>query len=279
MAFSIKSILLRSQTHSFRRKAGAALCITAAGATGFALVTSKDVQQRVRYGSHKRSLKFPETQPKIVGRALADTASGVAVDASDDHRKVVFAFDTTDASQYAFEWALENFFHSEDTVLLLNVRPSNTPPQDIETKMGIPLSERQARLQETERLDRVHYELSEARGKAYEQACRDKGITCQAVHAMGNPAVRIVDVGAENSADCIVLGTHDRGALGRLTFGGVPTYVVHNAHCPVIVARPKKKGPVEHESPFHEHRAKHVRQEELNRKNTSENLWRLARKR
>lgn len=282
MAFSIRS-LIRSQSSNFQRRAANVLCFTAAGACGLALVTSEEVQQRVRYGpSEKGRVMFP-TRSTVVGRAFADSSAAVNI-ANDDeaHRKVVFAFDTTDASQYAFEWALNNFFHSDDTVLLLNVRPSNDPPQEIETRMGVPLSERQARLQEIERLDRIHYELSEARGKAYEAACREKGMTSYAVHAMGNPAVRIVDVGAENNADVIVLGTHDRGALGRLTIGGVPTYVVHNAHCPVIVARPKKQGPVEHESPHPDVREgepfNYSNQESLNRKNNSTNLWRLARK-
>jgi len=181
--------------------------------------------------------------------AFAESADS-AVSNGSAKRKVVFAFDTTEASQYAFEWALEHFFTSGDVVLLLNVRPN--PPQEVEERSGPALWEHQARLQEIERLDRVHYELSEAKGKEYAAACRAKGIQCKPVHAMGNPAVRIVDVGADNDADCIVLGTHDRGALGRLTVGGVPTYVVHNAHCPVVVARPKSQGPVRHESPYYE---------------------------
>lgn len=203
----------------------------------------------------------------------------------DDTRKIIFAFDTTDASEFAFDWALQHVFRADDLVLLLNVR---SLPQSSDSDFS-DVAFSQAKLQEIERLDRVHYELSEARGKKFEEACEKKGINCRSVHAMGNPAVTIVDVAHDQDSDCIVLGTHDRGALGRLTIGGVPTYVVHNAHCPVIVARKKSQDASKHEAPPEVHhrrveswndiqnnRARHKASHD-GRWRDSESLWNMTR--
>lgn len=49
----------------------------------------------------------------------------------------------------------------------------------------------------------------------------------------------IVELGSRLQADVIVVGTHDRGAVGRLLLGSVAEQVVKKARCPVFVARRK----------------------------------------
>jgi nucleotide-binding universal stress UspA family protein len=50
----------------------------------------------------------------------------------------------------------------------------------------------------------------------------------------GDPAETIVRVAGEEGADLIVLGTHGRGALGKLLLGSVAEKVVRRAPCPVL---------------------------------------------
>jgi nucleotide-binding universal stress UspA family protein len=50
----------------------------------------------------------------------------------------------------------------------------------------------------------------------------------------------IVDVAEAEAADLIVVGTHDRGAVGRLFLGSVSDHVVRHARCPVMVVRPTR---------------------------------------
>lgn len=52
----------------------------------------------------------------------------------------------------------------------------------------------------------------------------------------------IVALGARLQADVIVVGTHDRGAVGRMLLGSVAEQVVKHARCPVFVARKKDHG-------------------------------------
>lgn len=56
---------------------------------------------------------------------------------------------------------------------------------------------------------------------------------------LGKPAEEILLLAEEIGADQIVLGCHDRNALGRILVGSVSTEVLHRARCPVTVARLK----------------------------------------
>lgn len=67
------------------------------------------------------------------------------------------------------------------------------------------------------------------------------------VHArIGDPADELLEVAEELGADLIVLGCHDeRGTVERMLLGSVSTRVLHEAHCPVLVARKKSYKDVE----------------------------------
>lgn len=54
----------------------------------------------------------------------------------------------------------------------------------------------------------------------------------------GEPGQSIVDAAAAEQVDLIVVGTHGRGAVGRLLIGSVSDFVLRNAPCPVLVVRP-----------------------------------------
>ena len=53
----------------------------------------------------------------------------------------------------------------------------------------------------------------------------------------GEPGESIVDAAVAEGADLIVVGSHGRGAVGRVLIGSVSDHVVRNAPCPVLVVR------------------------------------------
>ncbi|HTM22059.1 MAG TPA: universal stress protein, partial [Kofleriaceae bacterium] len=60
------------------------------------------------------------------------------------------------------------------------------------------------------------------------------------LHArIGAPAREIVELAEEVEADIVVVGTHGRHGINRLVLGSVAEHVVRDAHCPVLVARPR----------------------------------------
>jgi nucleotide-binding universal stress UspA family protein len=53
----------------------------------------------------------------------------------------------------------------------------------------------------------------------------------------GSPRVVIIDWAKENAASLIVVGSHGYSRLTYILIGSVADYVVHYAHCPVMVVR------------------------------------------
>lgn len=65
----------------------------------------------------------------------------------------------------------------------------------------------------------------------------DPGVRVEPRLAEGDAAAEIVRAAREVNADLIVMGTHGRGALGRLVMGSVAAKVVRKAPCPVLTVR------------------------------------------
>jgi nucleotide-binding universal stress UspA family protein len=76
--------------------------------------------------------------------------------------------------------------------------------------------------------------------EAIVQRARAAGADAQGMTWDGDAGESIVDVAEAETADLIVVGTHDRGAVGRLFLGSVSDHVVRHARCPVMVVRPTR---------------------------------------
>lgn len=67
--------------------------------------------------------------------------------------------------------------------------------------------------------------------------CEAAHLPCQTRLEFGSAREVICAVAEEVSPDMLVVGSHGRGNLERLVLGSVSDYVVHHAHCPVLVVR------------------------------------------
>ncbi|HXD96793.1 MAG TPA: universal stress protein [Candidatus Acidoferrum sp.] len=65
-----------------------------------------------------------------------------------------------------------------------------------------------------------------------------EGVATRSVVRVGEPAVEIVRLAAEEHADMIVMGTQGRTGLERLLLGSVAERVIRQAPCPVLTVRP-----------------------------------------
>jgi nucleotide-binding universal stress UspA family protein len=70
---------------------------------------------------------------------------------------------------------------------------------------------------------------------------RSIGVAVSFLVWTGDPGPSIVSAAEAESVDLVVVGTHGRGAIGRLLLGSVSDHVVRNAPCPVLVVRPSNR--------------------------------------
>lgn len=78
--------------------------------------------------------------------------------------------------------------------------------------------------------------------QAQEQAQRIAGVTAVGLIEEAKASKRkigktVVDIAEEQEVDAIVVGAHGASFVGGILLGSVSQFVVHHAHCPVVVTR------------------------------------------
>jgi len=140
--------------------------------------------------------------------------------------RVLVAYDFSDCADRALEWAVELAHARGDRLTLLTVVPAiaHIPVATLPIVMGVePATDERLSAEAQLRL------LADTR-------CPEASV--EAVVG-ASEADTIVERADALDADLIVVGTHGRGALGRVVLGSVATKVVQHAHCPVVVVRRK----------------------------------------
>ncbi len=70
---------------------------------------------------------------------------------------------------------------------------------------------------------------------------RRQGVSAQFLIWEGDPGDSIIEAADAEHADVIVVGSHARGAVGRLLLGSVSAHVVDHGRRPVVVVRPGQR--------------------------------------
>jgi nucleotide-binding universal stress UspA family protein len=90
-------------------------------------------------------------------------------------------------------------------------------------------------------LRRVDQERARVEGQAQTLVLRARAAGARATFLVweGDAAETILSASESERADVIVLGSHERGRLGRLVLGSISTHVKKNARCLVLVIPPE----------------------------------------
>ena len=72
-----------------------------------------------------------------------------------------------------------------------------------------------------------------------QQACAGLSLRVYAHIRRGDAASAILHTAAEIGADLLVIGSHRRHGVAKLVLGSVAERILHEAHCPVLLALPK----------------------------------------
>jgi nucleotide-binding universal stress UspA family protein len=69
------------------------------------------------------------------------------------------------------------------------------------------------------------------------QLAKEKGVTAESDYQIGSPGKQISDFAQTWGADLIVVGRRGRAGLSELLLGSVSNYIIHHAHCSVLVVQ------------------------------------------
>jgi nucleotide-binding universal stress UspA family protein len=149
-------------------------------------------------------------------------------------RRLLLATDLTSVSRHADERAIALAKEHGAELIVLSVVDAN-----------------RLRLPGGRFLRRIDQERAqvEAKAQALVQRARAAGVHATFLVWEGDPAETILSASESEGADVIVLGSHERGRLGRLVLGSISTRVSDEAHCQVLIVPPEPASATSGEPP------------------------------
>jgi nucleotide-binding universal stress UspA family protein len=145
--------------------------------------------------------------------------------ASGSERRLLLATDLSEASEAATDEAFELAKRLEASLLVVSVIDPGS--------LLLPGGRFRARV------DQVR-ERREVQAQALVERGRTEGVEVSFLVWTGDPGDMIVEAAEAEHVDMVVVGSHGRGAVGRLFLGSVSEHVVRHATCPVLVVRPRE---------------------------------------
>jgi nucleotide-binding universal stress UspA family protein len=156
---------------------------------------------------------------------MPEPAAREAVRPAAHVKKLLLATDLTEASAAATDEAFELAAKLDASILVVSVIDPGS--------LLMPGGRFRVRVDQVrEKREQLAQELVE-RG-------RTAGIEVSFLIWTGDPGDMIVEAAVAEHADMILVGSHGRGAVGRLFLGSVSEHVVRNAPCPVLVVRTRE---------------------------------------
>lgn len=138
--------------------------------------------------------------------------------------RILVPVDFSDCSRRALAYAVTLARVLQASVHVVHAAPPPLPPPAL-PRIGA------ERLRRVEAMDAREDELL----LAFLADCDLAGVSSSRAVEVGDAADVILDLAP--SYDLVIMGTHGRGALGRLLLGGVASRVVRMAPCPVLTIR------------------------------------------
>lgn len=146
-------------------------------------------------------------------------------------RRVLLGTDLSPTSELATEWAFDLARRNDAALLVVSV----IDPRDLVLPGG------GFRI----RVDQIR-DGREAAAQRLVERGRQLGVPVTFLVWTGEPGESIVAAAEAEHVDVILVGAHNRGALGRLLMGSVSEHVARHAPCPVLIVRAALKGPPMH---------------------------------
>ncbi|ELU04229.1 hypothetical protein CAPTEDRAFT_20984 [Capitella teleta] len=144
-------------------------------------------------------------------------------------KNVVIAIDGSDIAQQALDFYLQHLHQDGNRLILIHAAELPALPTSQAIYMSGELWEQMCE-KEKEKVKQLEESYAQKMKAAHVSG------TIKAVFS-GRPGEIICETANEEKAIMIVMGTRGMGTLRRTILGSVSDYVVHHAHCPVVVCR------------------------------------------
>jgi len=143
---------------------------------------------------------------------------------------IVIALDASDECEHAVKWYLGKIYKPGDRIVFVHIieLPDFNLNQARNTHMspGVLAQMWKEEEQKTKALEEKMKSL-----------LKEKGLKGTLRTATGKPGETIVSIAEQENAQMVVVGTRGTGKVRRTILGSVSDYLVHHAHCPVVVCR------------------------------------------
>jgi nucleotide-binding universal stress UspA family protein len=77
--------------------------------------------------------------------------------------------------------------------------------------------------------------------QTYATEAANAGIQAECQQILGSPGRKICELAQEQDVDLIVIGHRGRRGLSELFLGSVSNYVLHHAHCSILMVQPTEQ--------------------------------------
>lgn len=148
--------------------------------------------------------------------------------------RILLATDLSDASGPATDEAIELAAATGASIVAISVIDPGS--------LRLPGGRYRARVDQVRARQEVAAQELVSRG-------RRVGVAINFLVWQGEPGPSILEAAEAEDIDLIVVGSHGRGAVGRLLLGSVSDHVVRNARRPVLVVRHDRPDPADASTP------------------------------
>lgn len=148
----------------------------------------------------------------------------------DEGTSIVIALDASEECEHAVKWYLNKIYKTGDRIVFVHIieLPDFNLNQARNTHMSPGV------LAQMWKDEEVKTKQLEEKMKGL---LKEKGLKGTLRTATGKPGETIVGIAEQENAQMVVVGTRGTGKVRRTILGSVSDYLVHHAHCPVVVCR------------------------------------------
>ena len=157
-------------------------------------------------------------------------------------KKIIVALDRSHMNKQVFEEALDLAMKSNAKLMLLHILSSeeeNSPLMPIYSSLNY--------YPELTRTELYQKEWDEFRQEGikilqyYTNLATRNNVETEFTQTLGSPGRNICEFARNWNADLIIVGRRSRSRLAEVFLGSVSNYVLHHAHCSVLIIEEKKE--------------------------------------